>query len=320
MTNGLKKFFAAFTKNYMIILAVLLLIIIFAILRPGAFLRSGNFSNILVQATTISVVAIGQATLMMAGQLDLSLGQNVCLSGYVSCYLMVIQHWNPWLSILAGILVAISVGLLNGLFFTKIGVPAFIATLAMQYVCMGGAELINGTRTIAPLPKEVAFLGRGYIFQVVPVSVVIMIGLYVIMTFILTKTKLGRNIYAIGGNQEAAFFAGINTTKYYLIAFALAGLFAGISSTLLISRLNSVGIGSGKNYEFEAMIGSVIGGVAMSGGKGKLIGVLFGVMFSIILFNGMTLLGVHPFVQDVFKGALLLLAMSFDVIRNKKRN
>jgi ribose transport system permease protein len=276
--------------------------------------------NILVQATTIGIVAIGQATLMISGQLDLSMGQNVCLSGYISCYLMVMQQWNPVPALFVGICAATFVGFLNGIFFTKIGVPAFIATLAMQYVCMGAAELINGTRTIAPLPASIAFLGRGYIFKIIPVSVLIMLFLYGTMTFIYTKTKLGRNIYAIGGNREAAFFAGINTTKYYLIAFSLAGFFAGISATLLISRLNSVGVGSGKNYEFEAMIGSVIGGVAMSGGKGKLIGVLFGVMFSIILFNGMTLLGVHPFVQDIFKGTLLLLAMTLDVLRNKKRN
>ncbi len=192
-------------------------------------------------------------------------------------------------------------------------------TLAMQNICMGCAKLITGTRTIAPLPDEIGILGRGYLFDVIPVSVIIMIGLYILMTLFFSKTRAGRNLYAIGGGEEAAYFSGINTKKSYIMAFTLAGLFAGISACILISRLNSAGIGNGSGYEFEAMIGCVIGGVAFSGGKGKLMGVLLGVMFSVILFNGMTLLNVHSFVQDVFKGIVLIMAMGLDVLRNRKK-
>jgi ribose transport system permease protein len=233
--------------------------------------------------------------------------------------MMVYMKLDPWLAILIGILAAVGIGASNGLIVTRIGIPAFITTLATMNICTGLADLVTFTKTIAQLPDAVGVLGRGYVFDFIPVSVLIMFGLYILMAFVFSKTRLGRNMYAIGGNPEAAFFAGINTKKYYMIAFMMSGLFAGISASILLSRLNSAGVGSGYLYEFEALIGCVLGGVAFSGGKGKIIGVLLGVMFSVILFNGMTILNIHSFVQFIFKGVVLVAAMSFDVIRNRKR-
>lgn len=306
------------SRDYSVVFALALLVCFFAIIAP-TFLRFNNIMNILLQTTTISLVAIGQASLLLTGQLDLSLGQNVCLSGMVSAYLMEFANFSPWIALLFGVLTGSLVGLCNGLIFTKIGIPAFITTLGMMNVCRGLAKLITSTKTIAPLSKSIEVLGRGYIFDTIPVSVLIMLAFYILMSFIFSRTTLGRSFYSVGGNVEASFFAGINTDKIYIIAFTLAGMFAGISSGILISRLNSANIGNGNAYEFEAMIGCVIGGISQKGGKGKILGAMLGVMFSVALFNGMTILNVNSFLQDLFKGVVLLGAMAVDVLRNRKQ-
>lgn len=316
-THALKKL-QKVSRDYSVIFALVLLVAIFSIVAP-VFLRFNNLMNILLQTTTISLVAIGQGTLLITGQLDLSLGQNVCLCGMVSAYLMEYAGFNPWIALLVGVLTGTLVGLCNGLIFTKIGIPAFITTLGMMNICRGCAKLITSTKTIAPLDDSIAVLGRGYLFDAIPVSAIIMVVFFIVTAFIFARTRIGRSFYAVGGNVEAAFFAGINTDRIYILAFAIAGMFAGISSGILVSRLNSANVGNGNSYEFEAMIGCVIGGISQKGGKGKILGAMFGVMFSVALFNGMTILNINSFLQDVFKGVVLLAAMTVDVLRNKKR-
>ena len=318
MNKRLKSRIKGFTQDYSIVLALIVLMAAIAI-ADSRFMKLSNLMNIFLQTSTVAIVALGQALLLITGQLDLSLGQNVCLSGFVSAYCMEIVGVNPWLALAIGILTAMTVGLINGVLTTIINIPPFITTLGMQLVCQGCAKLITSTKTVAPLDSAIKVLGRGFIFDVVPVCVVVMIVLYIIVAFLLKYTRMGRYFYEIGGNSEAAFFAGINVKFYRILAFVLAGFFAGLSSSVLISRLNSANIGNGVGYEFEAMIGAVLGGVSQSGGKGKMMAVMFGVMFSVALFNGMTLLNVNPFVQDVFKGGILLFAMGVDAFRNKQK-
>lgn len=312
------KLFSKFSKDYAVVFAILLLGAIFSFASPY-FLTMDNITNILLQASTLAIVAIGQSIVLLTGQFDLSLGQNVCLSGYVMAFLMNIVGVNPWVSILIGILLACCIGALNGVLFAYFGIPAFIATLGMQNVCKGLAKLITNATPIPRLPEKIAFLGRGHILGVIPVSVVIMLMLFALMQFISVKTKIGRNLYAVGGNPEAAFFAGINKKAVYLTGFILSGLFAGIGSMVLISRLNSANVTNGNLYEFDAMISCVIGGLSMTGGKGKIIGALFGAIFLIMFFNGMTMLNVDPFFQDVLKGVVLIVAIGIDVLRNARK-
>jgi ribose/xylose/arabinose/galactoside ABC-type transport system permease subunit len=200
-----------------------------------------------------------------------------------------------------------------------VGIPSFIATLGMMSACQGIARLVSQAKSIAPLPDEISVLGRGYVMGI-PVSVVIMLALYVILSFVARKTILGRYIYSIGGSKEAAFFSGINVKKYSMMTFVISGFLAGLGSVVLLSRLGAASVTNGKAYEFDAIIGCVLGGVSMAGGKGKLIQVLFGVLFLTIFFNGMTQLNVNPFLQDVLKGVVLVLAVTIDVMRNKLRN
>lgn len=306
-----------FSKEYMVVFALILLMIIFTIFKP-TFLTGNNQMTILLQAVTISIVAIGQGILLITGMIDLSFGFNICLSCFVAATLMNDFGVNPWLALLVGVMSCVIVGLLNGIFAAYVKVPPFIATLAMMNVCKGLSRIVTNTRAIAPLPQSIGFIGRGYLGPV-PWCVMIMLALFVIMHFVMRRTKHGRNLYAIGSNPEAAFFSGIDVKLNYLKAYLIAGLCAGISAMILLSRMNSASVTNGNGYEFEAMIGAVVGGVSQKGGKGHIFGILFGVLFSVTLFNGMTMLNVNAFLQDVFKGIVLLAAVSLDIIRNARK-
>ena len=183
------------------------------------------------------------------------------------------------------------------------------------------AKLLTQAVPIANMPDSISFLGRGYIFGgVFPVCVLLMIIVYAIAQFVTSKTRVGRNLYAVGGSREAAFFSGINVKAYQFGTFLLGSVLATFGGLVLMSRLNSVAVTNGQNYEFDAVIGSIIGGVSLAGGKGRVIGTMFGCIFLNTLFNGFSQMGVDPFVQDVLKGVVLVLAVTLDVASNKKKS
>lgn len=312
--NSIRKLF----QDYSSIFAILLMGAIFTIASPY-FLTKTNINNILLQSSALAIAAIGQAMIVISGNLDLSLGQCVCFSSVVSAYLMKFMDVNPLVAIIAALLVGCLVGLVNGTLVAYVELPAFIATLGMQMVLYSFSRIITDAVPIARLPKSIAFLGRGYI-GAIPICVIIMIILYIVMHFISIKTKFGRNVFAIGGGSEAAYFAGINTKKYLCATYIVGGLLAAVSGVLLMSRLDSVSITNGNQYEFDAIIACVIGGLSTTGGKGKVLGVLFGTIFLTMFFNGMTMLNVDTFYQNAIKGIVLVVAITSDVVRNRKKN
>jgi len=310
------------TKNYGILLAIFLLGLVYSFASPY-FFGFDNFRNILLQSSPIAIVTIGQAFILLTGEFDLSLGQNVCFSSCLAAYLMKFSGWNPWVSVLAGLLAGTAVGLLNGVLIAYGKLPCFIATLGTQNISKGLAKIITNATPIPTLPQEISFLGRGYIGGLqygLPVSVLIMLVLYIFFSFIARKTRYGRYLYAIGGGEESAFFSGINVKKYRLLNYTLAGFMAAFGGIVLLSRLNSASVTNGSLYEFDAIIASVIGGISLSGGRGRVLQAMFGAIFLTLFFNGMTMLDVHPFVQDVLKGVVLIVAIGIDVLRNRRRN
>jgi ribose transport system permease protein len=321
--TNLVEMFSKFSKEYMSIVGIILMSIVFTITSQW-FMTWDNWKNILLQSSTVSICALGQAIVLLTGNFDLSLGRNVAFSSCLGAVLMKDiafgpEGMNPWLVILIMLTVGAFLGTLNGWLTAYVGLPAFIATLGTQNMCYGLAKVITNATPIATFSEQISFFGRGYLGPV-PYCVLIMIGLYILAQFLSTKTKLGRNIYAVGGGREAAFFAGINVKKYTFIAFVIAGVLASFSGVVLMSRLNSVAITNGQGYEFDAVIGSIIGGISLTGGKGKLVGTMFGSIFLITLFNGMAQLHVDPFMQDVLKGVVLVAAITMDVLRNRKRS
>jgi ribose/xylose/arabinose/galactoside ABC-type transport system permease subunit len=319
-----------FSKDYMAVVGILLLSLILGITIGQRFLQWDNLKNILLQSSTVAICALGQAIILLTGNFDLSLGRNVAFTSCFGALLMKgmlfegMAPMDPTLVILIMLAMGALVGACNGFLTAYVGLPAFIATLGLQNVCYGMAKVITNATPIATFPNSIAWLGRGFIFEDVlkknlPWCVVLMVLVYAVAQFVFTKTKLGRNIYAVGGNKEAAFFAGIDVKKYTFIVFIIAGTLASFSGVVLMSRLNSVAITSGQNYEFDAVIGSIIGGISLTGGKGRLVGTMFGIIFLMLLFNGMTQWKVDAFMQDVLKGVVLVIAVTLDVLRNTKR-
>ena len=318
-----------FAKDWMSIVGLLLLIAVFTVASlikfdgQQYFLTWANWKNILLQVSTVGIVALGQAIIMLTGAFDISLGRMVCLTSCVGGLLMKNVGLPVPVAILCMFLVGLAVGSINGALVSYIGVPPLVATLGTQYVCYGVAKLITQAVPIPNMPEAIGFLGRGYVFwKQVPFCAIIMVVLYVIAQLLLTYTKVGRNIFAVGGSAEAAFFSGINVKLYKFGTFILASITATFGGLVLMSRLNSVAVTNGQNYEFDAVIGSIIGGISLAGGKGNVIGTMFGCVFLITLFNGFTMIGIDPFVQDVLKGIVLITAVTLDVMNTnrKKKN
>ena len=317
--------FAQFTKDWMSIVGLLGLVAIFSIASlvkfngEQYFLTWANWKNILLQVSTVGIVALGQAIIMLTGAFDISLGRMVCLTSCVGGLLMKNYGVSVPVGILCMFAVGITIGSINGFLVSFIGVPPMIATLGTQYVCYGVAKLITQAVPIPKMPESIGFLGRGYIAGQIPICAVIMVSLYIIAQLLLTYTKAGRNIYAVGGSAEAAFFSGINVKMYKFCTFVLSGILTTFGGLVLMSRLNSVAVTNGQNYEFDAVISSIIGGISLAGGKGNVIGTMFGCVFLITLFNGFTMIGIDPFVQDVLKGIVLITAITLDVMNSNKK-
>ena len=312
-TLNSKKSVGALVKDWMSLVGIAILVVVFSIIsyvKFGAqyFLTWSNWKNILLQSSTVAIVALGQSIMLLTGNFDLSLGRMVCLTSCVGAILIMFA-------------IGLAVGAVNGFMVSYVGVPAMIATLGTQYICYGLAKLLTQAVPIANMPDSISFLGRGYIFGgVFPVCVLLMIIVYAIAQFVTSKTRVGRNLYAVGGSREAAFFSGINVKAYQFGTFLLGSVLATFGGLVLMSRLNSVAVTNGQNYEFDAVIGSIIGGVSLAGGKGRVIGTMFGCIFLNTLFNGFSQMGVDPFVQDVLKGVVLVLAVTLDVASNKKKS
>ena len=303
ITLNSKKSVGALVKDWMSLVGIAILIVVFSIIsyvKFGAqyFLTWSNWKNILLQSSTVAIVALGQSIMLLTGNFDLSLGRMVCLTSCVGAILMKNVGMSTGLAILIMFAIGLAVGAVNGL-----------------------AKLLTQAVPIANMPDSISFLGRGYIFGgVFPVCVLLMIIVYAIAQFVTSKTRVGRNLYAVGGSREAAFFSGINVKAYQFGTFLLGSVLATFGGLVLMSRLNSVAVTNGQNYEFDAVIGSIIGGVSLAGGKGRVIGTMFGCIFLNTLFNGFSQMGVDPFVQDVLKGVVLVLAVTLDVASNKKKS
>jgi ribose transport system permease protein len=293
-----------------IFLVLVVLIIAFSLLTPN-FLDASNLFNISRQVATLGIVAVGFAFILITGGIDLSVGYQISLN-VVVCGLLMSQYGMPWyLAVIAVLVLGTSIGLLNGLIITLTGVAPLIVTLAMMTVLNGVSYQLSKGLPIFGFPTEFAFLGQGAIAGV-PVSLIVLIVVWVVGVFILTKTYVGRYFYALGNNIEAARLSGVNTSRTIIFVYALGGFFTAIGAVLLLSRLNSAQSSTGAGFEFDVLTACVLGGVSVLGGRGHLFGAFVGVLIVGILDNGLVLMNVSEYVQLVLKGIILLVAVIYD--------
>jgi len=255
--------------------------------------------------------------ILIAG-IDLSIGSIITLVNVVCAYLMVNSGVNMWLAIIASLIVATLIGVLNGSMVATIGIPALIATFASQTIFEGVAYLISGGRPISGLPEGFGLFGRWSV-GIIPVCTIIMIICFAVGSFILNKSFFGRYFYAIGGNEEAAELSGIRVNRVKYLIYALSGFFAGLAGIVLLSRSNSAQSTVGKGLEFDVITCVVLGGVSVNGGVGRMSGVVAGVLIIGCLTNGMILMDVSEYTQMVVKGIVLAIAVGIDCLSKKRQ-
>jgi ribose transport system permease protein len=296
-------------RRFGIFIASLLLVVVLSFLS-NSFLTVSNLLNIARQVSINAIIAAGMTFVILTAGIDLSVGSVLAFSGAIIAGLL--STGQPLLvGISAGLLLGAVLGLVNGLIVTRGGVQPFIATLGMLTIGRGATLVYTDGRPITGLPDAFVWLGAGDVGRV-PVPVIIMALVFVAAYVVLTQTVLGRYIYAIGGNEEAARLSGVNVTLYKTLAYVLSGVLAATSGIILTARLNSAQPTAGGGYELDAIAAVVLGGTTLAGGEGSITGTLLGAFIIGVLNNGLNLLNVSSFYQQVVKGVVILLAVLLD--------
>lgn len=308
--NQSKLSFSYLEKIIPFIGLILLVIIISAL--NSAFLEPSNLFNLLRQVSINGLIAFGMTFVILTGGIDLSVGSTLALSSAMIAILMV-SGVDSIVTLLIGCIFGAILGAINGLLITLGKMAPFIATLATMTVFRGLTLVITDGNPITNLNGSYAFqlFGRGY-FLGIPVPAVTMFITFIILYIILHKTVFGRQTYAMGGNEKAAFISGIKVNKLKVMIYSLAGLMSAMAGAILTSRLNSAQPTAGMSYELDAIAAVVLGGTSLTGGKGRILGTLIGVLIIGVLNNGLNLLGVSSFYQQVVKGVVIIIAVLID--------
>jgi inositol transport system permease protein len=292
----------------------IIFLVIFLVLSIAnqAFFTPSNLLNILKQASTVAVIAIGQTLCLITGGMDLSSGSIMALAGVTSAMFGLADKTNMPAAFLTAILVGMLCGFINGLIVSKGRVPAFIATLGMQQAARGMALLVTNATPVFGLSAAYIFMGSGKILGI-PMLVIIMVAVVIVTAFILNKTKFGRHVYAVGGNEQSAHVSGIRVQRVKLIVYTAAGALAGLGGIMLAGRIQSGTPTMGEGYELDAIAGAVIGGVSTSGGVGTIYGAVIGSLLMAMISNGLDLMNVSAYYQQIIKGIIIVLAVLLDV-------
>lgn len=293
-----------------------LFIIISTILRPDVFLTKANLISILVQISMTTILACGECALILAGSVDLSAGSLVALTGTV-----MVGVYESTGSILAGLAAALvigaAIGLVNGFIITRFALPAFIVTLGTQILSRGLALVYANGMPIPVTGSSFRVLGQGKLFGQIPYPILVCIAVVLFSLVLVNRTAYGRSLYAIGGNEEAAKASGIKTARVLTVAHVFMGLLAAITGYILMSRTNVGQPSAALNYEFDAIIGVILGGTSFSGGIGTVGGAVVGCVVMGVLANIMNLINISPNWQYVVKGIIILFAVVLDATTKK---
>ncbi len=294
---------------------ILLFMIVLMSCLTDTFFTTRNLLNLVRQVSFIAIIGFGSAYIMICGGLDLSPGSVVAVTSVVSCSFAT-GNYPTSVAILIGLLIGVVVGTVNGLLVTALRVPPFIATLGTMTSCNGIAMLYSDGNSIKGLTDSYKYWGAGKIMGI-PISIIIMLVLAVIMFVVLVYTPFGRHIVAVGDNIQAAKISGIKTERIILLVYIIGGVLASIASILMSGRIASGQPLLGDGYEMDAISAAVVGGVSLKGGVGSMGGVICGALIIGIINNGMDLLGVSSYWQQIVKGIIIVLAIVLDQLKQR---
>lgn len=309
-------------QEYGIFFAFLLLAIILS-LSNEYFLTAGNISNILLQTSINGVLAIGMTFVILTRGIDLSVGSVAALAGIVSASFVTSSATaglpgGPYpvaLALAAGILVGVACGALVGFIVSRFNVPAFVATLGMLSAARGLTLIYGGGKPVPGLSPSFRWIGTGNILGI-PMPVILLMIVFAASWWILARTRFGRYVYAVGGNPHASKTSGINVTRIRFLVYVISGALSGLAGMMLSARTGSALPQAGIAYELDAIAAVVIGGTSLSGGVGRVTGTLIGALIIGVMNNGLDLMGIQSYYQQVLKGALIVGAVMLDQKRN----
>jgi ribose/xylose/arabinose/galactoside ABC-type transport system permease subunit len=291
------------------------LCLLLSLLTPY-FLTVSNLLNVMEQTTINAIIAVGMTFVILTGGIDLSVGSLVALSGVVLASALQAGASVP-LALLCGLGVGALCGLINGILITRGRLPPFIVTLGMMSIARGAALLYTQGRPISGFGAGFRWLSTGRVVTI-PLPVVVMALVYLLAHLVLARTRFGRYVYAIGGNEEATRLSGIPVAFHKTMVYAVCGLTSGLAAVLLTARLNSAQPIAGIMYELDAIAATVIGGTSLSGGTGTISGTLVGALIMGVLRNGLNLLGVSSFLQQIVIGLVIIVAVLVDAVVKRK--
>jgi ribose transport system permease protein len=313
--DGIKTFFRT---NYGILIG-LVAISLFVAFNSDVFLTQKNMLNVLRQVSTNLFLAAAMTMILIAGGIDLSVGSVMGFVGVVTASLIAWFRFPIALSIAVGLAIGIGIGAINGFIISRTTLPPFIVTYSIASIFRGLAYVYTGAQPIRVTDTDYVNFGAGYLGPI-PLPVVYLIIVVTVVYIILSKTKLGRHIYAIGGNVKAAQYSGVNIKRVNMFIYMFAGLMAALAGIALSARMYSGQPKAGDGAEMDAIAAVVLGGSSMAGGAGKIGGTMIGVLIIGILGNGLNLMGIDSFWQMVLKGIVILVAVYVDYVKGLKRN
>ncbi len=308
---------AVFGEDIVRLAIILLFIIVMSIASPY-FLTVRNMMNILQNISLQGITAIGMTMVIITGGIDISVGGVCAFTAWVAASIMKGgTHWV--LACLCGVGIAVLCGAINAFSVGVMKIPPMIASLAMMNMTRGLQTVISGGSTLSGLPEGFQVIGQGSLFDVIPIPAIIIVVLYVLAAWFMNRTVLGRSIYAVGGNPEAARVAGIKNTRVLFFAYIMCSVFACIAGLVFVSRTNSAPSTLANNLEMKAIMAAVIGGTSVTfGGKGKIMGTFLGIIIVGLMTNALDLLGVSAYYQQFIQGLMVLFVVFLEAIRSNR--
>ena len=309
------------TLNRNILFALLIVEIIVFSLLSAYFMTVKNIMSIGLNTSVLGLVAIGQTLCIITSNFDLSCGNTAAFTGFMSAFFFQNMKLPFAVSFLLAMLIAALIGLVNGLFITKLKISAFITTMATNFILGGMLVLVSHGQAIIVSDKSYGLLGKTTLTPLrFTLPMLIMFVFFFAFAWILKNTVFGRRLYCVGGNTQAARISGINIDNVHILTFVLSALLSGFAGIVLASRMNAAQITVGSTYSMESIAAAVLGGTALSGGTGTMIGTFIGVLVTGILSNGLTMIGTSQAWRDIATGLLLLFAIILQNSSRKDKN
>lgn len=305
-----------FKRNMGTLIGLILLSAVVSLSAPK-FLTTSNLLNLLKSNAVNAIICCGMLMAILMGQIDISVGSTVGLTGVIGAYMMTKLGSPVWFTLVCCLVTGALVGSVNGLVIAYLQVPAFVATLATQSLGRGLTEILSGGVTIRVRDAAYTSLGNA---TAAGVSIIVLYAAVILFLtwLLLNKTRFGYYLYALGGNKTAASYSGVNVKRYNMLPYMIIGLLCGVGGIVWSARLGSAAATLGQGFEMDAIAAVVIGGTSMSGGVGTVGGTLIGVLIIGVITNGLNLMGINSFWQDVFKGIIILAAVIIDVLRKSR--